>query len=123
MLDELPQFQDGARVSVRRGELDVPERRRAEPVAVGVVTCDVRAAEVVETAQTVAVARADLRDGDVVELLVGERRTVVALHASEREERLRTLELLRRERAVVTREKAIPRRIRERQLVDEECSD
>src|SRR5262249_32915812 len=72
---------------------------------------------------SVSFAGTELRDGDVVELVIAERRTIVAQRALEREEGLCALELRRGERTVVAAKEAIPRRIRERQLVDHETAD
>ena len=123
VLDERAESEYRPGVTERACELDVSERRRAEPIPVSIVTGHVHSTEVVQATQPVALPGADLRNGDVMELLVGKRRAVVALHTSQRQERLRALELLRGQCLVVARKESIPRRVREGQLIDEKRAD
>jgi hypothetical protein len=73
--------------------------------------------------EPVAFPRPDLRDGDIVKLLVAERRPVVADRALQREERLRAGELSLGQRLVVAGEELVPRRVVEGELVDHESGD
>src|SRR6185437_6238476 len=65
----------------------------------------------------------DLRHRDIVKLVVAQRRSGMADGALQGEERLRTVELPGTERSIIAAEEAIPRRISECVLIDDEARD
>src|SRR5215831_19525331 len=103
-------------MTIRPRQLHVAERRGAEAVEIRPEPGHVHTAEVVVPRRPVAFARTDLRDGDVVKLLVAERGSGVTDRAFECEERLRPDQLAGAERFVVARKKPVPRRVIEREL-------
>src|SRR4029453_17038572 len=86
---EAPQRPDRAVVSVRTRELDVPEGLRTEAVAVRWNPGGAHSPKIIATTPATPLAGADLPNRHIVELIVAERRAVVANRALEREERLR----------------------------------
>ena len=106
-------------MTIRSRELAIAEWRGAKAVSVGRISGHVlHAAEVIEQSCAISFARSDLRDGDVVELVVAECGSSVTDRAFESEKGLRALELLDAQRFVIAGEKLIPGRVVERVVID-----
>lgn len=123
VLDEALQRHDRAVVTIRTGQLHIAQRRGAEAVLIGGITGHVHAPEIVAQLQPLILARADLRHGDVVKLIVTERGAGMTDRALEREKGARTFELLRRKSVIAARKKAVPWRVVETQFRNEESRD
>src|SRR5262245_17379518 len=124
MRDEIAQVGEGAVVPIGRRQHDVAKRRGPEGIAhCWILWLHVQAAEVVVLEWTIAFPGSELGQGNIVELVIGERGTIVTDGAAETQKIPGSDQLLITERLVVSRKKAIPGRLVKVKAIDHEARD